>query len=83
MSLNCLSQKWGPVQTVWARYGASFDPQDRDASTLLRITHWNEAEIRRTYSAAAFEPDYTIDAMEELKQIVPDTVMSLFEGVSI
>jgi FMN phosphatase YigB (HAD superfamily) len=66
------------VKTIWARYGAGFDPQDRDASTLLRITHWTESEISRTYSTDAFEPDYVVDSIEEIKEIVPATVMSLF-----
>lgn len=66
------------VKTIWARYGAGFDPQDRNASTLLRITHWSESEISRTYSTDAFEPDHTVDSIEELKEIIPATVMTLF-----
>lgn len=66
------------VKTIWARYGAGLDRDARDASTLLRITHWNESEISRTYSTEGFEPDYTVDSIEELMQIIPATVMSLF-----
>jgi len=66
------------VKTIWARYGAGFDREERDASTLLRITHWNESEISRTYSTDGFEPDHTVDSIEELTQIIPATVMSLF-----
>jgi FMN phosphatase YigB (HAD superfamily) len=66
------------VKTIWARYGSGFDPEDRDASTLLRITHWNESEIRKTYSTDAFEPDHAVDSIEELKQIIPAMALSLF-----
>jgi FMN phosphatase YigB (HAD superfamily) len=64
--------------TIWARYGSGFDPEDRDASTLLRITHWNEAEIQRTYSPNGFKPDHTIDSIEELRYIIPASVLTLF-----
>lgn len=66
------------VKTIWARYGAGFDREDRDASTLLRITPWDESEISRTYSTHDFEPDHTVDSIDELRQIIPATVMSLF-----
>lgn len=66
------------VKTIWARYGAGFDREDRDANTLLRITHWSESEISRTYNTDSFEPDHTIDTIEELKEIIPATFMSLF-----
>jgi FMN phosphatase YigB (HAD superfamily) len=64
------------IKTVWARYGAGMDPEERDASTLLKITHWTESEIRTVYSTEGFEPDYTVDSLEELRRIVP--VSSLF-----
>lgn len=66
------------IKTIWARYGAGFNPEDRDTSTLLRITHWSESEISRSYSTDAFEPDYVVDSIEELIQILPATVVTLF-----
>jgi FMN phosphatase YigB (HAD superfamily) len=66
------------IRTIWARYGADHDPAEKDASTLLKITHWSKSEISRAYDKTAFEPDHTIDSFEELKKIVPATVWTLF-----
>jgi ribonucleotide monophosphatase NagD (HAD superfamily) len=66
------------VSTIWARYGAGFNPESRDASTLLRITHWSDSEVQRTYDVSTFKPNHKIDSIEELTEIVPAAVMTLF-----
>ena len=66
------------VKTIWARYGAGFDPENTDASTLLRITHWSETEIKKTYSTDTFTPDHAIDSIAELRQIIPEMALTLF-----
>jgi FMN phosphatase YigB (HAD superfamily) len=66
------------VSTVWARYGASLDAESRDAKTLLKITNWTEAEIRCAYSGSDFSPDYTVDSIEQLREIVPPVFPTLF-----
>jgi FMN phosphatase YigB (HAD superfamily) len=66
------------VKTIWARYGATFDTEHRDASTLLKITHWSESEIQTTYSTDAFQPDYAVDSIAELKDIIPTMALTLF-----
>lgn len=66
------------IATVWARYGADFDPNNKDASTLLRITHWSAEEIGKTHDTNAFVPDRIVDSFGELKHIVPETIPTLF-----
>lgn len=67
------------VQTIWARYGAGFSPEDKDMETLLRITHWTEARIHTTYSKEDFRPDFVVDSFDELQKIIPKRVFTLFE----
>ena len=68
------------LKTIWARYGASSTLDAKDVATLRRITHWSESEIQRTYSTEGFSPDFTIDSIQELREIVPPMFFSLFEG---
>jgi FMN phosphatase YigB (HAD superfamily) len=66
------------IKTIWARYGSSFNPNDRDMATLLRITPWSSSKIESTYNKKDFEPDFTIDAFEQLKSIIPQKYPMLF-----
>lgn len=66
------------IRTIWARYGATYDPTDPDMATLLRITPWSSSRIHTTYKKNDFIPDVTIDAFEELRAIIPETYPSLF-----
>lgn len=67
------------IRTIWARYGASFNPDDRDMATLLRITPWSSSKIETTYNKKDFEPDFTVDTFEQLKSIIPQKYPTLFE----
>ncbi|MGA8087659.1 MAG: HAD family hydrolase [Terracidiphilus sp.] len=66
------------IKTIWARYGSSFNPSDRDMATLLRITPWSSSKIQSTYNKKDFEADFTIDAFEQLKSIIPQKYPTLF-----
>lgn len=66
------------MQTIWARYGSGFDPENRDDATLLRITHWDQSKITNVYDGDSVKPDWVIDSFDELKSIVPVNVPTLF-----
>src|SRR5439155_10974529 len=36
------------IRTIWAKYGAKFDPSDKDMATILRVTHWSPDRIQTT-----------------------------------
>jgi phosphoglycolate phosphatase len=66
------------IRTIWAEYGAEFDPTHPDMATLLRITPWSSSQIHTTYKKKDFEPDETIDDFRKLKEIIPGIYLSLF-----
>jgi FMN phosphatase YigB (HAD superfamily) len=66
------------VKTIWARYGANFDPDDRDDATLLRITHWSPENIAHSYATKGFKPDVTVNSFDEIRQFIPSMVLTLF-----
>lgn len=53
--------------TVWGRYGTVVQPEN--VETLLGITPWNPAQIANAYGSD-FTPDYVIDDIRELCNIV-------------
>jgi phosphoglycolate phosphatase len=61
---------------VWARYGKVF--QEKNMTTLLAITHWNQTRIHSTYSEDSIVPAYTIDSFGDLRGIVPTPQLALF-----
>lgn len=66
------------IKTIWARYGASFEPNESNMKTLLRITHWTPSRIDTTYHKDDFSPDFAVNCFDELQGILPATVLSLF-----
>lgn len=56
------------ARSVWARYGHAYDHTNFE--TLLRITHWSEEKVARTYDTSILTPDYTIDQFDEILEIL-------------
>jgi FMN phosphatase YigB (HAD superfamily) len=66
------------IRTIWARYGSSYDPTDKNMATLLRVTHWGPGRINATYDKRNFKPDLEIDSFGELTRIIPAKYPTLF-----
>ena len=66
------------IKTIWARYGATFNPSDPNMATLLRITHWEPSRIEATYKMEGFAPDLIVDSFEEVRTLFPDKYPTLF-----
>jgi FMN phosphatase YigB (HAD superfamily) len=56
------------LNSVWARYGTHYDRALWN--TLVRVTHWTEADVRREeelrHKFSHVEPDYVIDSFSEV-----------------
>lgn len=62
---------------IWAKYGTEFDSENMD--TLLQITPWTESKIRQAYDMdKQIEPDFTIEAFEEIQTFIPPRQLSIF-----
>lgn len=62
--------------TVWARYGLQFDPVN--FNTLLRITHWSQEKIDRTYSSTSMTPDHVLDEFSAIRHVIRPRQAELF-----
>ncbi|WP_104017817.1 HAD family hydrolase [Roseovarius nitratireducens] len=67
------------IRTIWAKYGAEFDPDSRDNQTLLKITNWSDAEVAHTYDANSFKPDYRVESFSEICQLFPQRNLTLLD----
>lgn len=67
------------IRTIWAKYGAEFDPDSKDNQTLLKITNWSDAEIAHTFDAASFEPDYSVESFSEICRLLPQRNLTLLD----
>jgi len=54
--------------SVWAKYGHAFD--QKNFETLLRITHWSEEKISRTFDQAFLQPDSVIREFGDLLSLI-------------
>lgn len=57
------------MQTMWAQYGTAID--SKNLETILAITPWNEAQIKRQ-TDTCFKPDVVIRDPLELLQVLPN-----------
>jgi len=62
--------------TIWARYGLQFDPVNFD--TLLRITHWSQEKINRTYNSTSIVPHYVLDEFSAILSVIRPRQAELF-----
>jgi FMN phosphatase YigB (HAD superfamily) len=65
--------------TIWAKYGASFDPDGKNERTLLSITNWTQEEVSRAISPPEFAPDVTIERFDQIQSVLPVFQYGLFE----
>ena len=68
------------ISTIWAKYGAIFDPASKDAQTLLSITNWSDEEIRATHSASEHVPNFTVEQFSDIRLILPESQLDLFQS---
>lgn len=68
------------IKTIWARYGAHFDPLSKDAATLLSITNWSDEEIKLTHTKGGFSPDFVVDEFKDVRRILPEFQSDLFQN---
>ncbi len=66
------------VGTIWAEYGAQFNPEDKNSKTLLRITNWSDEEIRITHDRANFLPDHQVKKFSDIIDLLPKVQGTLF-----
>jgi FMN phosphatase YigB (HAD superfamily) len=62
--------------SVWAKYGLRYDPVN--FATLLRITHWSQEKIDRTYHAASINPDYVLEEFSAIRELIRPNQAELF-----
>ncbi|MDA4845253.1 HAD family hydrolase [Hoeflea poritis] len=67
------------IQTIWAKYGAVFDPQTKDNQTLLQITNWSNEEVAHTYDHQSFQPDFQVESFSEVSQLLPKRNLTLLD----
>jgi FMN phosphatase YigB (HAD superfamily) len=67
------------IRTIWAKYGAHFDPASIDSQTLLKITNWSDAEVAHTYDSASYEPDHCVENFSEICRLLPRRNLTLFD----
>lgn len=66
------------IKTIWAKYGATFNPESKNSRTLLSITNWSDEEIRATHGSVEYKPDFVIDTFSDIRQILPESQPDLF-----
>ncbi len=79
---DSISKDLNPAQiigakTIWAKYGTVF--KEKNFKTLLKITHWDEKKIKKTYEEDKIKPDFVIYSFGELRNIVEGSQLRLFK----
>ncbi len=78
--------KQAGVTAVWARYGATHDPELYEK--LVRITHWTEADVSREArlkeAAKHVAPDYVLEhSFDEILSVMGDANLPKQQAVNI
>ena len=56
------------ARSVWAKYGTSFEKKNFE--TLMTINCWEDAEVRKQYGEHGITPEFTIQHIAELREII-------------